>query len=281
MGRHTEAQKELAAAFYDVFGREPTVNERLFAGAIALGESGYSRAYYTNKTTGEKKVLNNWGAIQCGHGPPCGANCFEVSDYNVLPDGSHQWFNWCYRDDPTREEAARVFIETLYKKRPNLLAAANSYPSNAYQQLMALKGVNAVEDPAPIYDGKGTKVPLADYLHIAWFSHIMRDTGYFGLELKRHIGAQIRYHNEIGAETGEYVDGGEPTANPKDPGGESPVQLYYLSLSAVSGQHDVAHLGKGSNNKLVGYIQAAVGASVDNDWGTETERKVREFLGIE
>lgn len=285
MGIHTDAQVELAQAFQEVYGREPTVNERLFAGAIAFGESDYSRAKYTNKLTGESKVLNNFGAIQCSHGPPCGANCFEVSDYDVLPDGTHKPFNWCYRDDPSREIAAKVFIETLYQKRPQLLAAATSYPSDAYQQLMKLTGVNKVYDPAPLYDKKGTKVPLSDYLHIAWFSHVMRDSGYFGLELAQHIGSQIRYHMVIGKETGEYVDGGSPTATPKAPP-DLAVPVYYLQLSAVSTSHDVAHVHEGMQDANVMVIQSMLRTKglykgkLDGDWGPLTETAVRTFLGL-
>lgn len=286
MGHHTDAQNELADAFREVFGRNPTVNERLFAGAIALGESGYSRAQYTNKLTGESKVLNNWGAIQCGHKPPCGENCFEVSDYDVLPDGSHKPFNWCYRDDPTRAIAARVFIETLYKKRPKLLDAASSVPSNAYNQLMALTGVNKVGDPAPLYDGKGSTVSLSDphNLHVAWFSHVMRDSGYYGLELIKHIGAQLRYHSEIGKETGEYVDGGSPGTGPKV---DLPVPVYYLQLSVVSTSRDVVHVHEGmQNDESVRVLQRGLltkgfyKGRIDGDYGPLTEQAVRYALGI-
>lgn len=238
MGRHSSAQTELVAAFTAVFGRAPTVNERLFAGAIALGESGYSTAYYTNKLTGERKILNNWGAIQCPSKiRPCPPGSFEVSDYDVLPDGSHKAFNQCYCDDATREEAAVRFIKTLYQKRPALLAAAEDWPDDALAQLLALTGTDKVKDPAPLYDGKGTKVSLSDpyYLHIAWFSHVMRDSKYFGLELEKHIGASIRNHNAIAAETGSRIDGGPANAPPKE---EDPDLHYsreeWLSLLGSS-----------------------------------------------
>lgn len=251
MGRHADAQKELAAAFDQVFGRSPTKNERLFAGAIALGESSYSRAKYTNKLTGESKVLNNFGAIQCpSNVRPCPAGSFEVSDYEVLPDGTHKPFNQCYCDDATREAAAIRFIKTLYQKRPALLEAASVVPADAFAQLMALKGVNAVDDPAPLYDGKGTAESLDDpyYRHIAWFSHVMRDSGYFGLELKKHIGAQIRYHNEIAAETNERIDGGpRPMPNPKvptEPAGSSVSVYLEQLLSALQRDADHKHYPK-------------------------------------
>ena len=242
MGRHSDAQAELATAFEHVFNRPPTINERLFAGAIALGESSYSTAKYTNKVTGESKVLNNWGAIQCPSTiRPCPPGSFEVSDYDVLPDGSHKAFNQCYCDDATRADAAIRFIKTLYEKRPKLLDAASIFPSDAFAQLMALEGTDKVFNPAPTYDGKGTTVNLENpyFQHIAWFSHVMRDSKYFGLELRNHIGAQIRYHNAIAAETGERIDGGiggSPT--PKAPDVQS--QSEWLSLLGLSLLHDAA-----------------------------------------
>lgn len=248
MGKHSDAQKELAAAFEAVFLRPATVNERLFLGAIALGESGYSRAVYRNKVTGESKVLNNWGAIQCPSPiRPCPPGSFEVSDYDVLPDGSHKPFNQCYCDDATRADAAIRFVTTLYKKRPHLLAAASEVPPHAYEELMALTGVNRVEDPAPLYGSKVKPTPMVDlanpyYLHIAWFSHVMRDSKYFGLELRYHIGAQIRFHDDIAAETGERIDGGPGAMpSPKEPAPEPEFsQLEWLSLLALSLSEDAA-----------------------------------------
>lgn len=244
MGRHAIAQQELTVAFQNVMGRAPTRNERLFAGAIALGESSYSRARYYNKLTGASKVLNNWGAIQCPSATrPCPEGSFEVSDHDVKADGTHVPFNQCYCDDATRELAAERFVKTLYQKRPQLLAAATTFPDNAREQLLALTGVNKVDDPAPLFDGKGTKVSLQDpyYQHIAWFSHVMRDSKYFGLELKQHIGAQIRYHHDIAADVKEYVDGSGPMANPKDPDTEPGYSREeWLSLLAQSLLHDAA-----------------------------------------
>lgn len=242
MGRHANAQAELSTAFEAVFGRAPTKNERLFMGAIALGESGYSTAKYTNKLTGESKVLNNWGAIQCpSNVRPCPAGSWEVSDYEVLPDGSHKPFNQCYCDDATREEAVIRFVKTLYQKRPQLLAAASEWPDDALGQLLALQGVDKVTESQPLFDGKGTKVTLTDpyYLHIAWFSHVMRDSKYFGLELQKHIGAQIRYHAAIHAETGEWIDGGPANATPKAPEPDFSREEW-LSLLGQSLLHDAA-----------------------------------------
>lgn len=244
MGRHAIAQDIIAQAFASVIGRPPTKNERLFAGAIALGESGYGEGVYKNKQTGEAKVLNNWGAVQCKQGPPCPEGCWEATDYNVK-NGVHTPFQWCYQDNSnlSRVDAAAKFLSTLYKSRPKLLAAADSInmPPDAYAQLMSLQGDDKVLDPAPLFDGKETKVSLHDpyYLHIAWFSHVMRDSKYFGMELVQHIGAQIRYHNAIAADTGERIDGGPLSASPKD------LDLHYshsewLSLLALSLSEDAA-----------------------------------------
>jgi len=282
MGKHSDAQVELSTAFQVVFGRAPTVNERIFAGAIALGESNYSRAPFKNKVTGETKILNNWGAIQCpSNVRPCPPGSFEVSDYDVLPDGSHKAFNQCYCDDATRELAAERFIRTLYQKRPQLLAAATTFPPDANQQLMALTGVNKLSNPAPIYDGKGTTVDLAlpYYTHIAWFSHVMRDSKYFGLELKQHVGAQIRYHAAIAAETKECIDGGCPGASPKEPDLDSDfsqeqwLSLLSLALLADSDQKDYARLPKRTRYVLERY-QRANDLKVDGILGPKTLRKL-------
>ncbi len=251
MGIHASAQAELSTAFQAVFGRPPTKNERLFAGAIAFGESGYARARFTNKLTGESKVLNNWGAIQCPSATrPCPPGSFEVSDFEVKEDGSHVPFNQCYCDDATRELAAERFIRTLYQKRPQLLQAAEAFPIDARTQLLALGGVNKLADPAPLYDGKGGTAPLSDpyYQHLAWFSHVMRDSKYFGLELAKHVGAQIRYHNAIAADTGERVDGGPANMpSPKVPAPDGSLADFFSalldSLSEDAEQERFPHFG--------------------------------------
>lgn len=287
MGVHAQAQIELTTAFQAVMGRQPTVNERLFAGAIALGESNYSRATYKNKITGATKVLNNWGAIQCpSNVRPCPPGSFEVSDFDVKPDGTEVPFNQCYCDDATRELAAERFIRTLYQKRPQLLEAATVVPDDALEQLMALGGpntggiANKVYNPAPIYDGKDTTVPLEDpyYLHIAWFSHVMRDSKYFGLRLYRHIGAQVRYHNAIAADTGERIDGG-PMGIPKVPDPDSLLsQSEWLSLLGLSLLEDAGKrrylLLPPKTESVIRRYQKAQGLKVDGIPGPITLNKL-------
>jgi len=106
---HAFGRDHLISAWADLFGRAPELHERQIVQAVAVGEGGYGRASYKNQFTGETAVINNWGASQCGHGPPCGPNCFEVTDTHA--DGSK--YNWCYHRFATPEEGARAYLKIL------------------------------------------------------------------------------------------------------------------------------------------------------------------------
>ncbi len=290
MGRHSDAQNVIIEAFSSLFGHPPTLNERIFAGSVALGESGYGQGQYENKLTGEKKVLNNWGAVQCGHGPPCGAGCWEATDFHVK-NGVRTPYQWCYQDNSgmSRVDAAIKFLKTLYQSRPKLLAAASNYPTDSQiAELLAGTGDNAIQENQPLYDGKGTAVNLSDHYHVAWFSKVQRDSGYFELPLREHIGAQLRYHAAIKAETGEdIVDGGTPGGNPKSSPGGSPsaVPVYFLALSSTPGARDVGSIHEGmKNNATVRVVQAFLKSimfykgSIDGDFGPLTAAAIKTFL---
>jgi hypothetical protein len=62
--------------------------------------------------TGFGHGRNNWGAIQCGHGPPCGSDCFSWGDKHA--DGTG--YVWCYRNEPTQEAAAAYLASFLKRK---------------------------------------------------------------------------------------------------------------------------------------------------------------------
>lgn len=102
-------REHLLAAWESRFGRSPELHEVQVVQAVARLESGYGRGTYKNRVTGESAVLNNWGATQCGHGPPCGPNCFEVTDTHA--DGTP--YNWCYHRFDTPAEGARHWLGIL------------------------------------------------------------------------------------------------------------------------------------------------------------------------
>lgn len=109
MANDAFGREHLSAAWLGVFGETPALHELQLVQGVARLESGYGRGQYRNKVTGEVAVLNNWGATQCGHGPPCGSNCFEVTDTHA--DGSP--YNWCYHRFSTPEEGASHYLKTI------------------------------------------------------------------------------------------------------------------------------------------------------------------------
>ncbi len=132
---HEFGRRHLIAAWRDVFGRDPELHERQIVQAVAVGEGGYGRAPYKNRITGETAVINNWGASQCGHGPPCGAGCFEVTDHHA--DGTP--YNWCYHSFPTPEEGARKYLKVLKQivdRRSDFFAALASRSTDVFVQGM-------------------------------------------------------------------------------------------------------------------------------------------------
>lgn len=121
---HAQARDIIIEAFERVFDREPTLLEAQFAQAWSLGESWYGQAKFKNRLTGESRVINNWGSVQCVKGPPCDGDCFEVTD--TREDGTP--YQWCYRVYATPADGAVSFIKTLYvsHQRHKVLKAANT-----------------------------------------------------------------------------------------------------------------------------------------------------------
>lgn len=107
----------------------PNLSELQIAGAMAQLESNYGLSSYTNKKTGEKAVLNNWGAIQAGK-PPCGDN-FEVTDTG--PQGE---YNFCYRRYATPADGALDFLRHLTIKRPHSWTAMKTGDIDEYSVRM-------------------------------------------------------------------------------------------------------------------------------------------------
>lgn len=111
---HRFGREVLKSVWLSVTGEQPTLAALQIAGAQAHLESGYGRASYTNKLTGERASLNNWGAVQSGK-PPCGPDGFEATDTHA--DGSP--YQWCYRRYATPEDGARHMLAHLTVKRPS------------------------------------------------------------------------------------------------------------------------------------------------------------------
>ncbi len=107
----------LADAWLDIGGIPP--RSALYAVlAVAGVESGYGAV-----------STNNWGSIQCGHGPPCGNDCVPLGDTHADGEG----YTWCYRRYGTPREGAlslaqllvkRIGLETLSSGEPRHTAAA-------------------------------------------------------------------------------------------------------------------------------------------------------------
>lgn len=84
-----------------------------------LAVSGLESSYGVGFGSG----INNWGAIQCSHGPPCGDTCIEWGDSHS--DGTS--YRWCYRRYPTAEDGARDLASLLIRRvGVGILSAGNS-----------------------------------------------------------------------------------------------------------------------------------------------------------
>lgn len=110
----------IAKLWPQILGEDPALPELQLVQAKARQESFYGQASF--KGPEGSAVLNNWGAVQCGHGPPCGDNCFLVTDHHT--DGTP--FDFCYKRYVTPEEGCADFLRILLVKRPSVLAAAKS-----------------------------------------------------------------------------------------------------------------------------------------------------------
>lgn len=110
---HRFGRQVLQSIWREVTGEDPNLASLQIAGAQADLESGYGRASYKNRATGETAILNNWGAVQAGP-PPCGPDGFEATDTRA--DGTP--YQWCYKRYTTPEEGAKHMLAHLTTKRP-------------------------------------------------------------------------------------------------------------------------------------------------------------------
>jgi hypothetical protein len=82
--------------------------------AVAGLESGYG--------VGFGDGVNNWGAIQCGHGPPCGDTCIPWGDKHS--DGTG--YQYCFKKYASPAAGARDLVSLLARKvGPGVLSTGN------------------------------------------------------------------------------------------------------------------------------------------------------------
>ncbi len=116
---HRFGRQALAAAWPLETGSEATLPELQIAGAVSSIEGGYGTAKFTNKLTGESRVINNWGAVRSGS-PPCdGITGFEATDSSPLTGE----FQQCFRIHNTPTDGAQAFIHEITTRRPESWAA--------------------------------------------------------------------------------------------------------------------------------------------------------------
>ncbi len=104
--QHIAAQDFSYQAFYEVFGREPTISERQYVQAIGCVETTYGAGWH-----GAGVGSNNMGAIQSLDKPPCNPETsFLYSDTHE--DG--QRYQWCYAKYPTPLDGWIGLVRRLY-----------------------------------------------------------------------------------------------------------------------------------------------------------------------
>lgn len=137
-----DARAIILKVFQIVYGRLPTIEELQLAQAHVRVEGYYGIA--------EKPIAwqgsHNWGAMQAGHGPPCGENAFLTKDSHA--DG--KVYVWCYKRYRGRTVTTKDGTFTLnarehgawdvlrwYQKRPRVLEALKT--GNAFLFALALR----------------------------------------------------------------------------------------------------------------------------------------------
>ena len=109
-------------------GDTPTLGEVQTVQAIGRHEGSYGLATKPAAWVGS----NNWGAVQCGHGAPCGASCFETTDTHA--DGTK--YTWCYKKYPDAVTAAADLIRLVTEKRPTTWQAMRDGDADAVARTM-------------------------------------------------------------------------------------------------------------------------------------------------
>jgi hypothetical protein len=114
----------------------PTLQALQIVQAVGRFEGGYGHA-----NDPAWAGSNNWGAIQCGHGPPCGVDCFEHADTHA--DGTP--YTTCFRRYPSAIDGARGLVHELLRRPAvagvidsgNATAVANAMHASKYFEATA------------------------------------------------------------------------------------------------------------------------------------------------
>ena len=122
-------------------GLEPTLAEIQAIQAVGRFEGSYGLATRPAAWVGS----HNWGAVQCGHGAPCGDHCFETQDSHA--DGTV--YRWCYKRYPSAVDGAADVVRLLTDKRPTVWAAMRAGSADDIAGQMRETGYH--ETPAPKY----------------------------------------------------------------------------------------------------------------------------------
>jgi hypothetical protein len=146
-GLHQFGRAALVEAWPLVTGASASLPELQVAGAIADHESGYGTAAFLNAQTGERITnTNNWGAVQAGHGPPCGPGTFEATDSSplkVTADNPKGQYQVCFLRLATPAEGAMAFVKQVTLRRPTVWDAMKAGDID--------ETVRAMHDDRPIY----------------------------------------------------------------------------------------------------------------------------------
>lgn len=139
------ARKVLLAVWPRVLpGEAPTATELQAVQAVGRFEGFYGWA----DRPAVWKGTQNWGACQCGHGPPCGNDCFETTDSH----GDGTKYQGCFKRYPTPEDGAADLLRILTKKWPSVRAAMRTGDLDALATEMRRKGY--FEAKAELYASK-------------------------------------------------------------------------------------------------------------------------------
>ncbi len=115
-------------------GLEPTARRVQAVMAVGRFEGRYGSAFGTD--------VNNWGAMQASHGPPCGDGSVEVKDHHA--NGTP--YQWCYTRWSTPVDGATALAKRLLG-RPGILQAVDT--GSAYDMAEAMYKTG-------YYEGRGT-----------------------------------------------------------------------------------------------------------------------------
>lgn len=141
-------------------GTEPTLGEAQTIQAVGRFEGSYGLATRPAAWVGS----NNWGAVQCGHGAPCGDSCFETRDTHA--DGSE--YHWCYKRYPSAVDGARDVVRLLTTKRPTVWDAMRAGDADGVAGQMRATGYHETAVPTYAERIAHNAHELADALGEEW-----------------------------------------------------------------------------------------------------------------